>query len=56
MHKSFKNQIYKKTERYLTARGLGYTPEQIEAIVKSLYELAEVDYQIVSSQKSDDLI
>jgi len=51
-----KDQIYEKTERYLTARGLGYTPEQIEAIVKSLYDLAEVDYQIVSSQKSDELI
>ena len=47
-----KDQIYKKTERYLTARGLSYTPEQIEAIVKSLYELAEVDYQIVSSKKT----
>ena len=52
MHGNKKNQIYKKTERYLTARGLGYTPEQIEAIVKSLYELAEVDYQIISSKKT----
>lgn len=52
MHGNKKDQIYKKTERYLIARGLGYTPEQIEAIVKSLYELAEVDYQIVSSKKT----
>ena len=52
MHGNKKDQIYGKTERYLTARGLGYTPEQIEAIVKSLYELAEVDYQIVSSKKT----
>ena len=52
MQKPFTDQIYEKTERYLTARGLSYTPEQIEAIVKSMYELAEVDYQIVSSKKT----
>jgi hypothetical protein len=54
MQKPFTDQIYEKTERYLIARGLSYTPEQIDAIIQALYTLAEVEYELISSETKDN--
>ena len=34
--------------------GLEYTSEQIDAIIQALYTLAEVEYEIISSETKDN--
>ena len=45
-----KPQTFKKAIEILNGSHLDYTTEQIESIVKSLYDLAEVEYSVLSKK------
>ena len=54
MHTDYKNNCKPKVEEYLRKSGLEYTPEQIDAIIQALYALAEVEYELISSEYKDN--
>ena len=54
MDTDYKNDYTAKVKERLRQSGLEYTPEQIDAIIQALYTLAEVEYEIISSETKDN--
>ena len=54
MHTKYKSNCKTKVKEQLRQSGLEYTPEQIDAIIQALYTLAEVEYEIISSETKDN--
>ena len=54
MHTKYKSNCKTKVKERLRQSGLEYTPEQIDAIIQALYTLAEVEYEIISSETKDN--